>query len=108
MINSSNPKNLRDLNSTMVNQLVVISGIIVSAKKPVIKASKLAVQCRNCGNIKIITVTSTESGNIIPRVCDSVLNPVSYTSKLITYNLLSNYNYIFYQLHLINFYHLFL
>ena len=71
LTNNSNPRNLRELNSGDVNQLVVVSGIITSSTKPSIKASKLALQCRNCGNIKTIKVVSGFGGVSIPRTCDN-------------------------------------
>ena len=66
----SSPKNLRQLSATSVQKLVVIQGIIVSATKPAIKASNLAVQCRNCGDVKYLYVKSGYGGVSIPRVCD--------------------------------------
>ena len=69
--NYANPRSLRDLTSVNIGQLVVIHGIIVSASKPQIKASKLVVQCRNCGNIKIVSMHSSSSGSNVPRICDN-------------------------------------
>ena len=69
--NYANPRSLRDLTSVNIGQLVVIHGIIVSASKPQIKASKLVVQCRNCGNIKSVSMHSSSSGSNIPRICDN-------------------------------------
>ena len=66
----SSPKNLRQLTATSVQKLVVIQGIIVSATKPAIKASNLAVQCRHCGDVKYLYVKSGYGGVSIPRICD--------------------------------------
>ena len=70
----SQPLGLRNLNSTLINGLVVVHGIIVSCSKPAVKASTMAVQCRNCGNIKLIPVSSGLGGLIIPRICDNAKN----------------------------------
>lgn len=48
------PKKIRDVTSSMVSKLMVISGIIISTTKPYIKASKLKLKCRNCMAVKII------------------------------------------------------
>ena len=77
LINTSNPKSLREINSANVNQLIVLSGIIVSATKPSIKANKLAVQCRNCGHIKMLTLNSGFTKISIPRTCDKSVNIVN-------------------------------
>lgn len=50
------PKKIRDVTSSMVAKLIVVSGIIISTTKPYIKASKLKVKCRNCMAIKVIEV----------------------------------------------------
>jgi DNA replication licensing factor MCM5 len=70
----SSPKNLRQLTSASVQKLIVVQGIIVSATKPSIKASRLAVQCRNCGNVKNLYVKSGYGGVNIPRICDNSKN----------------------------------
>jgi DNA replication licensing factor MCM5 len=65
-----NPRMLRDLNSNLVGQLVVVPGIITSASKSQIKASKLTIKCRNCGDTKIVVVKSGLAGAFTPRICD--------------------------------------
>lgn len=67
----ANPQNLRSLNSSTVQKLVIVSGIIISASKSSIKMKHCAVQCRSCGNIKVIEVQSGFGGLKIPRQCDS-------------------------------------
>ena len=74
-------KNIRELDSTTIHQLVVITGIIVSASKTNVKTSKCAVQCRNCGNIKYINVQSGFGGVQIPRQCDSTKLPTNTKEK---------------------------
>ena len=68
---NANPKNIRDINSSTVQQLVVTSGIIISASKSSIRMKKCALQCRNCGNMKYITVQSGFTKINIPRQCDN-------------------------------------
>lgn len=36
----------------MVSRLFVVNGIIISTTKPYIKASRLRIQCKHCGNHK--------------------------------------------------------
>ena len=68
---NANPKNIREINSSTIHELVVISGIIISASKSFIKMKKVAVQCRNCGNMKYIQVKSGFTTFKIPRQCDN-------------------------------------
>jgi DNA replicative helicase MCM subunit Mcm2 (Cdc46/Mcm family) len=42
-----NPRMLRNLDSDLIGQMVVVPGIITSASKSQIKASKLSIRCRN-------------------------------------------------------------
>ena len=65
------PKNIREINSSTIHELVVIQGIIISASKSSIKMKKCALQCRNCGNMKYIQVKSGFSSFKIPRQCDN-------------------------------------
>ena len=68
---NENPKNIREINSSTIHELVVIQGIIISASKNSIKMKKCALQCRNCGNMKYINVKSGFSSFKIPRQCDN-------------------------------------
>ena len=63
---------LRELKSTFVNKLVTISGIIVQAQRPILKAEKIHIQCRNCKSTKDIFVERGLSGTAIPQFCDRV------------------------------------
>lgn len=49
--------------------MVVVPGIITSASKSQIKASKLSIRCRNCGDSKVIVVKSGLAGAVTPRQC---------------------------------------
>ena len=49
-----NPKPLRDIQSSSVARMFVVSGIIISCTKPYIKASELKVKCKNCQLVKTI------------------------------------------------------
>ena len=65
-----NPRMLRGLDSDMVGQMVVVPGIITSASKSQIKASKMTIRCRNCGNTKIIVIKNGLAGAMMHRKCD--------------------------------------
>lgn len=100
LINNSNPKNLRELESTNINQLVVVSGIIVMTTKPQIRGSKLCIQCKNCGNTKFITVDGINQQVNIPRTCDSTKLPTETKEKcpLDSYQIISeNTEYVDHQ-----------
>lgn len=78
---SSNPRNLRELNSEDVGKLISISGIIVSSNSPSIKAKTMTLQCRNCGYVKKITIASGFGGVNIPMSCNSNSNRNANTSE---------------------------
>lgn len=75
------PKNIRELDSSTVNQLIIITGIIVSSSKSLIKTSECVVQCRNCGNIKKIQVNGGFEQIQIPRTCDNARLPAEAKEK---------------------------
>ncbi len=74
--NGSNPKSLRDINSANINQLIVTSGIIISATKPGLKSNKVAIQCRNCGHFKYLITNSGFGKVTVPRTCDNSIGKV--------------------------------
>lgn len=47
---------LRDLQSNIIGQLIVVPGIITNASRAAIRASKVTVKCRNCGHEKELPV----------------------------------------------------
>lgn len=47
-----NPRMLRDLQSNLIGQMIVVPGIITNASRTAIRASKVTVQCKNCGHKK--------------------------------------------------------
>ena len=49
-----NPRVLRNITSSSVSKLFVVSGIIISCTKPYIKASELKIKCKNCQLVKTI------------------------------------------------------
>jgi len=100
LVTNSNPKNLRELESKNINQLVTVSGIIVMATKPSIRGIKVCIQCKNCGNTKFITVDGINQLVNIPRTCDSVKLPTENKEKcpLDSYQILSeNTEYVDHQ-----------
>lgn len=66
---------LRDLQSNLIGQLVVVPGIITNASRTAIRASKVTVQCKNCGHQKALQVGAGFGGISIPRTCDNQRNP---------------------------------
>lgn len=70
VFSSEKPKPLRDLKSTLLNQLVTVSGIIVNANKSQIKGRRITVRCKNCSHKKIIEVQPGLSTLSIPRMCE--------------------------------------
>ncbi|KAK7064534.1 DNA helicase [Favolaschia claudopus] len=67
----------RDLTANTMNKLVRIPGIVISASVLSSRATKLHLQCRSCGNPKIIEVSGGMGGigsgsdRGLPRTCDS-------------------------------------
>lgn len=63
-----NPIRIREIKSLMVSKIFVISGIIISATKPFIKASNLKIICRTCELQKTIPL---EPGQMpyVPSFC---------------------------------------
>lgn len=60
---------IRDLSSDQIGRLVVIPGIITSASKTSIKATKVVIKCRNCGHEKNMEVKGGFRGIQMPRQC---------------------------------------
>lgn len=67
-----NPKPLRELKSAYLNQMVTVSGIIVSASRAQIKGRKLILQCRNCRHEKVLDISNGLSYISAPRFCEAV------------------------------------
>lgn len=65
-----NPRMLRNLDSELVGQMIVVPGIITSSSKSQIKASKLSIRCRHCGDTKVIVVKSGLAGANTPSRCE--------------------------------------
>ena len=66
---------LRDLQSNLIGQLIVVPGIITAATKTHIKANKVVVRCTNCGHEKELKANGGFGGYSVPRVCDNQKNP---------------------------------
>lgn len=66
---------IRDLQSNLVGQLVVIPGIITAASKTAIKATKVVYRCKNCGHEKELNNPWGYGAAPYPRVCDNQKNP---------------------------------
>jgi len=64
------PKMIRDLTADQVEKLVVVQGIVTSAKMPRNKARKVVLKCSSCENIKEINVNPGFTSAHIPAACD--------------------------------------
>merc|ERR1719506_3254417 len=64
------PLKIRQLTSDQVEKLVVIQGIVVSAKKSRHKARKVCLKCSNCENMREVTVGAGFNAAAIPGQCD--------------------------------------
>ena len=76
-----NPKPLRELKSTFLNQLVTVSGIIVNANKSQIKGKRVIVQCRGCKHEKVLEVGPGISFMNLPRICEAVKDNAVLTDR---------------------------
>ena len=63
---------IRSLNSGQISKLICVSGIVISASKVNVKATEIAIACRNCGSKKMIGVRSGFGGAMLPRNCEHV------------------------------------
>ena len=61
---------LRDLQSNLLNRLIVVPGIITSASKSQIKASTITFKCKNCGFQKVKQVNPGLGGVSSERRCE--------------------------------------
>lgn len=59
---AENPRMLRDLQSNLMGQLVVVPGIITAASKTMIKSTSIQIKCSNCGHEKQLTMKSGFAG----------------------------------------------
>jgi len=64
------PTMIRELTSDRVEELVVVQGIVVSAKRARHKARKVFLKCSNCENVKEITINSGFNSAHVPTSCE--------------------------------------
>jgi DNA replication licensing factor MCM5 len=64
------PLKIRQLTSDQVEKLVVVQGIVISAKKSRHKARKVCLKCSNCENYREIFVGAGFNAAHIPAACD--------------------------------------
>ena len=67
---NENPRMLRDLQSNLMGQLVVVPGIITAASKTHIKSTSTVIKCGNCGHEKTLIMKNGFGGTQLPRQCD--------------------------------------
>ena len=68
VISEELPRRLRDIESRLVNNIFVISGIIISCTKPYIKASELKIKCRSCQLVRTIKLAPGQYPSF-PQMC---------------------------------------
>ena len=66
---------LRDMQSNLIGQLVVIPGIVTAASKTAIKATREVLRCLNCGHEKIVKIKLGYGGARHPRQCEGPKEP---------------------------------
>jgi DNA replication licensing factor MCM5 len=70
------PKKMREVSSSLVSKIFVMSGIIISSTKPYIKASKLKLRCRNCMATRVVELAPGQFP-YIPTFCQGQPNTAS-------------------------------
>ncbi len=63
--------NMRDLVASDINQLLHISGIVISAGRSTAKARSIVLKCRSCGHLLPILCPEPFEGAVIPRQCQN-------------------------------------
>eukprot|EP01134_Creolimax_fragrantissima_P002299 CFRG2299T1 len=61
---------IRELDSTHVSKVVRVPGIVIKASNIVAKATNIRIECRNCGDVKDMSIRPGFSGAMLPRTCD--------------------------------------
>jgi len=61
---------LRELAANDYAALVHVQGIVISASKPMVKATSMTLQCKSCKAIRKLRVRPGFGGVAIPRTCD--------------------------------------
>ena len=64
-----NPRKMREIDSSLVSKMFVVSGIIISATKPYIKASKLKLMCKNCLATRFVLLNPGQQP-FVPSFCN--------------------------------------
>lgn len=64
------PTMIRELTSDRVEELVVVQGIVVSARRARHKARNVVLKCSNCENVKKVTINAGFNSAHIPTQCE--------------------------------------
>jgi len=67
---NENPRMLRDLQSNLMGQLIVVPGIVTAASKTMIKSTSIVIKCSNCGHEKTLQMKLGFAGTMMPRTCE--------------------------------------
>jgi DNA replication licensing factor MCM5 len=62
---------LRQLNARLINNLIKVSGIVISASRVRAKANAVSIQCGTCNTVETLPCTSAFGGVALPRICKS-------------------------------------
>ena len=77
IFSDENPRILRDLTSNMVGKLIVVPGIITSASRTSIKATKITWKCSACDHTYAQDLKFGFGGAQARRQCANASNPIS-------------------------------
>jgi len=64
------PTMIRELTSDRIEELVVVQGIVVAARKSQHKARKVFLQCTNCENVKDVYINAGFNSAHVPTQCE--------------------------------------
>lgn len=81
IMSEENPRNLRDLTSNLIGQLVVVPGIVTSASRTTIKATSIRWRCSSCDHSYTSDVKFGFGGAKSKRECENSSNPLAADQK---------------------------
>lgn len=81
VISNENSKPLRELKSDLLNKIVNVEGIIVSATRVYLKARELVLKCSNCGSEKVVHMPTGMESVPESRVCNGARNGESMPAE---------------------------
>lgn len=67
---------IRKVDSSLMGQLVCVTGVVTACSRATTKARVVTVQCHNCFHNKRITVNTGLGGLVVPRTCEAKKCPL--------------------------------